>query len=134
MKIIEKYLPELKEIFLQHNVIFVYLFGSQVDGNVGKISDIDIAIYIDESLSSSERFTKRLRIMASLSLLIKRDDIDVVVLNDAYSLLEHRIVKQGIVIFSSDEKKRIEYEVKAVMRYLDFKHYLEKYTKETLYG
>jgi hypothetical protein len=64
-------------------------------------------------------------------LLFKRDDIDVVILNDAYPLLEHRIIRDGKIIFSIDEKKRIDYEVKAVMRYLDFKPLLEKYTKET---
>jgi len=72
--------------------------------------------------------------MDELSVLLKRDDIDVVILNDAYPLLEHRIIKEGEVIFSSDEKKRLDYEVKAVMRYLNFKPYIEKYTKDTLYG
>jgi hypothetical protein len=134
MKLIEKNLKEIKKIFLNHKVIFAYLFGSQIEGNIGGLSDIDIAIYFDEKIPESERFDRKLKIAAEFSFLLKRDDIDIVVLNDAYPLLQHRIIKQGKIIFSSDEKKRIDFEVKAVLRYLDFKPLLEKYTKETLHG
>jgi len=134
MNYFEKYTDKVKEIFSKEQVLFAYIFGSQASGNIGKLSDIDIAVYFNENMSKSAMFNRKLRIMAEFSLLLKRDDIDVVILNDAYPLLEHRIIKQGEVIFSSDEKKRIDYEVKAVMRYLDFKPYIEKYTKETLYG
>ena len=77
---------------------------------------------------------KLLNVAGALVNSLKRDDIDIVVLNDAYPLLQHRIIKQGEIIFSSDEKKRIDFEIKSVLRYLDFKPLLEKYTKETLYG
>lgn len=128
------YLQKIKEIFLRHKVVFAYLFGSQVKGDIGRLSDVDIALYLDEDLNDSKRFNMKLKIMGELSALFKRDDIDIVILNDAYPLLEHRIIKQGEVIFSEDEKKRVDYEVKAVMRYLDFKPFIEKHTKETLYG
>lgn len=131
---IDRYLEQMGKVFEKEKVVFAYLFGSQISGNIGKLSDIDIAVYFDKSLSKSERFEKKIKLMAELSSLFKRDDVDVVPLNDAYPLLEHRIVKQGKVIFSVDEKLRFDYEVKAVMRYLDFKPYIEKYTKETLYG
>ncbi len=134
MKIIKKNLREINKIFSKQKVIFAYLFGSQKKGNIGRLSDIDIAIYFDEKISESERFDRKLKIAAEFSFLLKRDDIDIVVLNDAYPLLQHRIIKQGEIIFSSDEKKRIDFEIKSVLRYLDFKPLLEKYTKETLYG
>ena len=67
--------------------------------------------------------------MAELSFIFNKEDIDIVILNDVYPLLGHRIIKQGELIFSIDEKKRIDYEVKTVMKYLDFKPYIEKYTK-----
>lgn len=131
---IEKYIVQIKEVFTRHKILFAYLFGSQVSGNIGKLSDIDIAVYFDEQVSPEERFNKKLRIMAELSEIFKKEEVDVVVLNDTYPLFEHRVVKYGKVIFSVDENKRIDYEVKAVMRYLDFKPFIEKYTKETLYG
>lgn len=129
-----KGIKKIKSLFEKEGVIFAYLFGSFVRGDAGKLSDIDVAVYVDEKLNSSERFKKRLKIMAELSFILKRDDVDVVVLNDAYSLLEHRILKEGELIFSRDEKKRIDYEVKAVMRYLDFKPVIERMVRETLDG
>ncbi len=133
-KINKQALKFLSSIFSQHDVLFAYLFGSQAENNLTKLSDVDIAIYFQKNVSSKDRFNKKLTIMTELSSYLKRDDIDIVVLNEAYPLLEHRIIKQGIIIYSSDEKVRIDYEVKAVMRYLDFKPYIEKYTKEVLYG
>jgi len=132
--LIKENLENIKKIFLRQNILFAYLFGSQVNGNIGQLSDIDIAVYFADEISASERFNRKLRIAAELSDIFNRDNIDIVVLNDAYPLLEHRIIRDGEMIFSIDEKKRIDYEVKAVMRYLDFKPYIEKYTKETLYG
>ena len=125
---------KIKHIFKENKVIFSYLFGSQVNGKKGKLSDIDIAVYLDDNLPEKQRFNKKLSISAGLSGLLKREDIDIVVLNDAFPLLEHRILKYGKIIFSIDEKKRIGYEVRATMRYLDFKPFIDKYTKETIYG
>ena len=132
MHILSKHINKIKTIFNKNSVVFAYLFGSQATKNTGKLSDIDIAVFFSEKIDKDKRFDKKLRIMAELSLLLKRDDIDVVVLNDAYPLLEHRIVKSGVVIFSRDEKKRLDYELKAIMGYLDFKPFIDKYTKETL--
>lgn len=132
--LIKKYSKQIRKIFKEHGVILAYLFGSQVDGDVGKLSDIDIAIYFDDRLDAPERFNKKLKIMAEFSFIFKRDDIDIVVLNDAYPLLEHRILKQGKVIFSISEERRVAYEVKAIMKYLDFEPFIRKYTRETLYG
>ncbi len=131
---LKKYLSGIKKILRENSVIFAYLFGSQLHGITGKLSDVDIAVFMDKNLSDRERFDKKLRIMSEVSTLLKKDEIDIVILNDAYPLLEHRIIKHGNLIFSEDEKERIQYEVRATMRYLDFKPFIEKYTEETLYG
>lgn len=123
----------IKKLFKENNILFAYIFGSFSKGRTGKLSDIDIAIYFKDFLDKEERFNKKLVVQEKLSLIFKRD-VDLVILNDAYPLLEHRILKEGKLIFSSDEKKRIDYEVKAIMRYLDFKPFLEQYKKEILNG
>jgi len=40
----------------QTHVKFAYLFGSVAEGKEGKLSDVDIAVFLDESLSKPERF------------------------------------------------------------------------------
>ncbi|HID28560.1 MAG TPA: nucleotidyltransferase domain-containing protein [Desulfobacterales bacterium] len=100
----------VESLFAKQGVVFAYLFGSQVSQKVGDLSDIDIAVYFDDSLLKSEMFNRKLKIMAELSMLLKRDDVDmVIILNEAYPLFAHRIVKYGKVIFSTDDRKRIDF-------------------------
>jgi len=121
---------QLSKIFKKQKVILAYLFGSQAKGKIGPLSDIDIAISFGESVQANERFELRLETLGQLTDLFKTDKIDLVVLNDAPPLLIHRILKEGILIFSDNHKKRLEFEVKAVLKYLDWKPYLEKFTAE----
>lgn len=121
---------QLAKIFKKQKVVFAYLFGSQTKGKIGPLSDIDIAVYFKEKISPEVRFDLKLKIIGNLTNLFKTNDIDVVSLNDAPPLLAHRILKEGVVIFSDNEKKRLEYEVRAILNYLDWKPYLEKYTQE----
>ena len=121
---------ELTKIFQKQNVVLAYLFGSQAKGKTGPLSDIDIAIYFDESVHDGERFDLRLIVLGELMDLFKTNEVDVVVLNDAPPLLAHRILKEGLLIFSGDDKIRLEFEIKAVLKYLDWKPYLDKYTQE----
>lgn len=120
----------LKKLFKKRKVVFAYLFGSQVEGKTGPLSDIDVAVYLDEKIPSQECFDLKLKILGGLMDIFKTDNIDVVILNEAPPLLSHRILKEGKLVFSSDEKKRLGFETKAVMQYLDWKPYLEKYTRE----
>lgn len=121
---------QLTEILAKRGVYLAYLFGSQATGKTGPLSDIDIAVYFDEALDLNERFDLRLQVLGELTDSFKTDEIDLVVLNDAPPLLTHRIIKNGTVIFCRDDRIRVEHEVKAVMKYLDWKPHLDKYTKE----
>jgi len=121
---------QLARIFKKQKVVFAYLFGSQAKGTAGSLSDIDIAVYFDEEVADDDRFDLRLKVLGELTDLYKTDQVDLVVLNDAPPLLAHRILKEGLRIFSDNEKMRLEYEVKAVLKYLDWKPYLDKYTQE----
>ena len=121
---------QLNMIFKKHEVTSAYLFGSQAKGKTGPLSDIDIALYFNETVGPDERFDLRLEVLGELMDLFKTNEIDLVVLNDAPPLLTHRILKEGILIFSDNDKKRLEYEVMAILKYLDWKPYLDKFTQE----
>lgn len=121
---------QFQKIFKKHGVVFAYLFGSQTNNKTGPLSDVDIAVYFDENIERGEQFDVKLKLIGDISDKLKRDDIDVVVLNEAPPLISHRILKEGQSIFCQDKKKQLGYEVKAVLKYLDWKPFLEKYTKE----
>lgn len=126
--------PETKEklarIFKKHSVVFAYLFGSQAKGTAGSLSDIDIAVYFDDEIDANEHFDLKLKVLDEITDLYRTDEVDLVVLNDSPPLLSHRILKEGILIFSDNDKARLAYDVKAMLKYLDWKPYIEKYTRQ----
>jgi predicted nucleotidyltransferase len=123
---------QLAGIFEGRKAIFAYLFGSQAKGDAGPLSDIDIAVYFDEGMRQDERFDLRLEVWGELTDLFKTDDVDLVVLNDAPPLLAHRILRDGLLLFCADERMRVAFETRAVLKYLDWKPYIEKYTRQVL--
>ncbi len=122
----------LAAIFASRKVIFAYLFGSQARGDVGRLSDLDIAVCFAETVGPDERFELRLEVLGELTDLFKTDDVDLIVFNDAPPLLTHRVLKEGLLLFSADDRIRVEFETRAELRYLDWKPYLEKYVRQTL--
>lgn len=121
---------ELVKVFEKQKVVFAYLFGSHARDKTRPLSDVDIAVYFNEEVACDERFDLRLEVLGQLVDLFKSDEVDLVVLNDAPPLLAHRILREGLLIFSGDDKIRLEFETKAVLKYLDWKPHLEKYTRE----
>ncbi len=77
----------------QDNVKLAYLFGSAASGKAGKLSDIDIAVMLDESLGKKEGFDLQLRLISDISSILKTDKIDLVVINDAPLSLKFEIIK-----------------------------------------
>jgi hypothetical protein len=123
---------QLAPIFEGRKVAFAYLFGSQAKGEAGPLSDIDVAIYFDEAVAPEQRFDRRLEVLGELTDWFRTDDIDLVVLNEAPPLLAHRILKEGLLLFCANEKDRIEFETRAVLKYLDWKPHLERYVRQVL--
>jgi hypothetical protein len=126
MEIAEK-LKSLDSLFKKNNVVFAYLFGSQTRGEVGRLSDVDVAVYFDKSLDKKERKEKRYRIQEELEEAFDfQVKADVIPLNDAHPLLEREVVYGGVRVYSGDDTKRKHYEAGAVSRWLDWKYYQNK--------
>lgn len=120
----------LKEIFKEEDgVLFCYLFGSQVSRKVNSQSDIDVGVYLKDDLE--DFFKKRLGLINKLSKFFKKQ-VDVIVLNKAYPFLKYVITKEGELVFSKNESKRVDFELRAINEYFDFKPILKLYEKELL--
>ena len=124
IKILKKFLQKEREI------LFCYLFGSQTTKNVISESDVDLAIYFNKN-RVKDFFGRRLELIAEISKALKKET-DVVVLNTAPPFLRYVILKEGKLIFERDKGKRIDFELKSLNEYFDFKPILEKYHQRLL--
>jgi len=101
-------------------VIFAYLFGSHARGEAGKLSDIDVAVYLDPSLSQDAMWDIFLDILSHLSF---RDvEVDVILLNTASYRLAFEALR-GKLLFSRDEGMRKEFIYRTLRTYLDRRYY-----------
>ncbi len=126
------YEKELIEYFSsKDSIILAYLFGSTFRGDIGRLSDVDIAVLLDEKLSKKDRFDLELKLISEIASLIKKNEIDLVVLNEAPLLLAYNIIKNGIIL-KSNETERVKFETKILSMYMDEKYYIKRHTEETL--
>ncbi len=129
---LEQLEQKLREFFSEFdNVTLAYLFGSTVRGESNCLSDIDIAVLLDDTLLQKESFDLQLELISKLTEVLKTDDIDLVVLNDSPLLLTYNIIRDGIIL-KSDEPLRVKFETKIMSRYLDERYHIERHAKESL--
>lgn len=125
MNLFEKQ-TRLNQLFAQSPVSAAYLAGSLSSrASFGQLSDIDVAILLMDQIKSDQFFDYQLFFLSELANRLESDSIDVVILNQASLLLKLQVIKYGQILFSRDEKRRISFETKAVMDYLDFKKFDE---------
>lgn len=129
MEAIKDYLYGRKEI------IFAYLYGSLARETQNKLSDIDLAVYIDKDKKpKSGPFGYRSEIIAELGPLVERE-VDLIVLNDVSLFLAFNVLKEGTLLFSKSEEKKVRFHDSTMKRYLDFLPALavqERYLKKRL--
>jgi predicted nucleotidyltransferase len=104
-------LSNLKEIRL------LYLFGSQVEGRLGPLSDYDLAVLFDPTGDDGQVHA---RMSHELACALGTDQVDVVLLNRAPIELAYAIIAQGRVLYQRDVATRVEYEAQVLSRYGDY--------------
>ena len=116
----------------QERVKLAYLFGSVAEGKEGKLSDVDIAVFLDESLSKKERFNLQLKLMSEMSSILKTDKVDLIVMNDAPLSLNYEIIKANHPLLVRDKGEKIDFEHGILSRYLDRRYYEKRWAAEFL--
>lgn len=119
---------QLNKIFKKHNVSFAYLFGSQVSGKTGPLSDYDFGVYFSDidNETTKEISKKQMDLASDLEEVLKVKKVDVVPLNIAFPALAYHIVKTGKRIYELNSDARVLFEVRAMNEYFDFLPMLEK--------
>lgn len=100
-------------------VVSALLYGSQATGKAGPLSDVDVAVWLEPELASSERYRRQLALMVVASEALGTDEVQVVILNDATPLLRHRAMRDGVRLLDKDPRVRIRLETRALLEYLD---------------
>jgi hypothetical protein len=125
-------IKKLEEYFTaKDEVILAYLFGSVAKGEFNRLSDVDVAVLLDENLTKQEMFDLELKIIDDIVGILKIDDIDLTIMNLAPLILNYNIIKQGYIL-ESDENKRVRFETYLMSRYLDEKYYRKRHMRESL--
>ncbi len=112
-------------------VKFAYLFGSAARNAAGTLSDLDLAVYLDERV---DIFSYRLKLMELLAKELRTENFDLIVLNRASVLLRYEVIKEGTVL-KEDRTRRVMFETKVLREYLDTAHLRQvqrQYLKESL--
>jgi len=101
---------------LENNVLFAYLFGSYADGTFTDRSDVDIAVFFEDT-----SFDLRLELHHTLEKKLKKK-VDLVCLNDVKNIyLLEAILSKGVVV--KEHELRKEYEYKKEHMIIDFKNF-----------
>lgn len=107
-----------------------YIFGSVAKGRSGPLSDIDIAVLLKESLTPRERYEKRILLINEISSALRTDDVNLVIMNGSPLLLNYNIIRDGKLLESKNESRRVLYETSIMSRYLDRKFYEDMHVRE----
>lgn len=100
----------------QH-VVFAYLFGGLARGAQRPLSDVDIAVYLDDACNRAE---EKLELIGTASDALGTDEIDLLILNDAPVSLVGRILKNRRLIVDRHPFLRHAFESRLMREFFDF--------------
>jgi len=115
------------KFFLQNRseINFAYIFGSFIHGD--KYNDIDIAVFVDPKTNIHDTdvypFGYEAQILGQLSLILKTDRIDLILLNKANLFARVQVYNTGQLLFEKDRFFRIRVENSARKEYIDTNHF-----------
>ncbi len=98
-------------------VIFAYLFGGLSEGIAKPLSDIDIAVYLS---NCNNLIDYKIYLFSRLSETLNTSEIDLVILNNASTSLEGRILMKRIIIVDKEPHLRHRHESLALRKFFDF--------------
>ena len=106
-----------------------YIFGSVAHGRTHPDSDIDIAVLLGRPIPDARAVNYRLGLARDLGVALGRNDVQLVILNQAPPLLAHRVLSQGTLVFERSRSARVRFQVQTASRYADHVPALERHVR-----
>ncbi len=121
----------LEKVRQDRDVLAVILFGSSARGDDGPGSDVDICLVLQPSdYSDLELSHKKLEYLG----LFGASSLDIHVYQQLPLYIRKRILKEGEVLFCSDEKALYEIAFRTIQDFEDFRRIYDGYLGEVARG
>ena len=115
-------IPKLTELFPMIEVL--YLFGSRASKTNKADSDIDLAVFVNKQHDSHDPLLD-LKVGGFFYEHLKKKT-DIVIMNDANPIIQHEVLKNGIILFEKNSENRAKYELTSFKKYIDHIYYQQK--------
>ena len=122
---------KLKRFFQKNhkNINLAYLFGSYAKGGITPLSDVDVAVLLNDKIDPKYYFDTQLDLSDQLSSYLEKE-VEVVILNRADPRLSYQVIKYGEIVFKKSLSLKADFERKALNKYFDLKPMFEFYEKK----
>ncbi len=121
---------QLHSLFQRSPVDAAYTQGTPSGRRLaGAYSDLDVALLLLDKVKANEFFDYQVYFVSELSKTLETQGLDVVILNQASLLQRAQVIRSWSILYQRDEKRRVQWETRAVMDYLDFQKYDDLQTK-----
>src|SRR5437762_2329679 len=121
---------QLQSLFQTSPVDAAYAQGTVTGRRIaGSYQDLDIALLLLGGVKASEFFDYQVYFVSELSKTLETEGLDVVILNQASLLQRAQVIRSWSLLYQRDEKRRVLFEARSVMEYLEFKKYDEIQSK-----
>lgn len=136
-------MQRLKGICVDHDVILVYLFGSQAEAGFGlleernevpsdQLADLDVGVVTAKPLPPPGQRAKLYSdLYNELEEVFKPFRLDLVFLEEHHSVFQFEAIK-GICAFCASEEARDGYEMMVLRCAADFRPFLKRFLQEAL--
>ena len=118
---------KLNQIFVRHNAVAVYLFGSQIKGTADPMSDVDIGVIFG---GKDTAINDLLILQDDLQRLFGSTRVDLVLLETASVTVAFKAISQGEVIYSTNDEIRTDFEERVLRDYHDLAPFLKKFYRD----
>ena len=125
---LETRVKQLFETGPTSGTVSVYLFGSRVTGRAHAESDLDVGVLLDWGTYPDRpgRFEARLRLFGELTRGLGRNDVELVILNDAPPHVARAIVTGGRRVFCRDAEADHAFVRTVLLRAADLEPFLRR--------
>ena len=108
------------DVLARFPVLFAYLYGSYAAESAHPFSDVDIAVFLfADTVERVERIESDIALELD-EALGHRIEMDVRAINNAPLVLQGEILREGMLLYASDDVSRVEFETRVRMAYFDF--------------